>query len=269
MKLKQLYPNDILSSPEQGIQEVMRGFLVRTNFVPGVRHVIGWRGLKESFTSVEGWTAKIKGFLGVFGMYFDACDRFGDWFKAKFVLLYFPDPQEELVEYFSLQAGIYTQREDYLLHVRDFLRYPQLCELFNIGTILLSINTADNALILGLESISHQRRIAQDGVSLPRGCRVVELIKPGGYDQNFPSYDTALAFYQVLAASFTFNLEEPPAYMRYLRRPGKEIVYDNTGHHWEYPSDDSHEESLYLGYGKAGFKDIIDNFATVQFYKNR
>jgi G3E family GTPase len=207
---------------------------------------------------VEGWTAKIKGFSGVFGMYFDACDPFGEWLKAKFVLLYFPDPQEELVEHCSLQAGAYTQREDYLLHIRDFLRYPQLCELFNIGIIDLDINTADSALILGLESISDQRLISQDGVTLPQDGRVVELIKPGGYDQNFPSYDTALAFYQVLAASLTFNLEEPPAYMRYSRRPGKEIVYDVTGHHWENPSGDSHEESLYLCYGKAGFKDIIE-----------
>ena len=237
MKLKHLYPNDILFSPEQGIQELMRGFLVRTNFIPGVRHVIGWRGLKESFTSVEGWTAKIKGFSGVFGMYFDAFDPFGDWLNAKFVLLYFPDPQEELVEHCSLQAGAYTQREDYLLHIRDFLRYPQLCELFNIGIIDLDLNTADNALILGLKSISHQRLIAQDGVSLPREGRVVELVEPGGYDQNFPSYDTALAFYQVLAASFTFNLEESPSYMKYLRRPGKEIVYDATGRHWENPAD--------------------------------
>jgi G3E family GTPase len=261
MKLKHLYPNDILSLPEQGIQEVMRGFLVRTNFVPGVRHVIGWRGLKESFTSVEGWTAKIKGFSGVFGMYFNAYEQFGDWLNAKFVLLYFPDPQEELVEHCSLKAGAYAHREDYLLHIREFLRYPQLCELFHIGSIDLDINTADNALILGLESISHQRVIAQDGVSILQEDRVVELIRPGGYDQNFPSYDTALAFYRVLAASFTFNLEEPPSYMKYLRRGGKEIVYDAAGHHWENPSDDSHEESLYLCYGTASFKAIIENFA--------
>jgi G3E family GTPase len=258
MKLKHVYPYDILSSPERGIQELMRGILVRTNFVPGVRHVIGWRGLKESFTSVEGWTAKIKGYSGIFGMYFNGLEKVGGWLKGRFALNYFPDPQEELVENCSLQAGAYTQREDYFLHIRDFLRYPQLCELFNIGIIDFGINTADNALILGLESISHQRLIVQDGVSLLQEGRMVELIKPGGYDQNFPSYNTALAFYQVLAASYTFNLEEPPSYMRYLRRTGKEIVYDATGHHWENPSDDSHEESLYLGYGKACFGSIID-----------
>jgi hypothetical protein len=96
--------------------------------------------------------------------------------KRQICLLYFPDPQEELVENCSLQAGAYTQRQDYLLHIRDFLRYPQLCELFNIATIDLGINEADNGLILGLESISHQQLIAKDGVTLPREGRMVELI---------------------------------------------------------------------------------------------
>jgi len=258
MNLNHLYPHTMSAAPEQGLQELMRGFLVRTNFVPGVRHVIGWRGLKESFTSVEGWTAKIKGFSGVFGMYFDTCDPFGDWLKAKFVLLYFPDPQEELVEHCSLRAGAYTQRENYLLHIRDFLRYSPLCELFSIGMIDLGINKSGDALILGLKSISYQRLIATNGIAIPQGDRMLELVKPGGYDQNFPSYNTALAFYQVLASSFTFNLQEPPAYMRYFRQPAKEIAYDATGRHWEQPSDDCHEESLYLGYGNAGFKNIIE-----------
>jgi len=254
MKLNQLYPTDILSSPQQGLQELMRGFLVRTNFVPGVRYVIGWRGLKETFTNVEGWTAKIKGFAGVFGMYFDACAPLGDWLNATFALLYFPDPQEELVECCSLQAGAATQQEDYLLHVRDFLRHPQLCALFSIGIIKLGINTADNALMLGLESISHQRVIAQDGVSFLQEGRTVTVIRPGDYDQNFPSYATAMAFFHVLSASLTFNLEEPPTYMKYTRRPGKEIIYDASGRHWEKPSGDSHQESLSLGFGRSAIR---------------
>ena len=262
MKLKQPYPHEILSSPEQGIQELMRGFLVRTNFVPGVRHVIGWRGLKQSFSSVEGWTAKIKGFSGVFGMYFNSIEADNEWIVGGFILSYFPEPQEDLVENFSLQAGAYTQRDDYLSHIRDFLLYPQLCTLFNIGIINLGINKSDNGLILGLESISQQRLIAKDGVTLRQEDRMVELIKPGGYDQNFPAYNTALAFYQVLAASFTFNLGEPPAHMRYLRRPGKEVVYEAAGLQWENPSEDAHEESLYLGYGRVGFKNVLEAAAS-------
>ncbi|MDY6951250.1 MAG: GTP-binding protein [Thermodesulfobacteriota bacterium] len=256
-----LYPNDVFSSPERGIQELMRGFLVRTNFVPGVRHVIGWRGVKECFTNVEGWSAKIKGFSGVFGMYFDTFAKSGDWVKGQFVLLYFPDPQEELVEYCSLHAGAYTQREDYLLHIRDFLLHPTLCGLFEIGVIELGVNERDNALVLGLHSISRQRIIAKDGVALPRKGLMVALIEPGGYDQDFPSYTIALAFYQVLAASFTFNLKAPPSYMRHVRRPGKEIVYDATGHLWRNPSHDAYEESVCLGYGDVDSAKTIDPMA--------
>lgn len=258
MELQKIHPTKIESSAETGIQELMRNFLIRTNFVPGVRHVIGWRGLKDSSLAVEGWTAMIKDSSGVFGIYFENIEMVDGWIIGRFGLNYFPDPEEELVELLSLQAGAYTQREDYLPHIREFLLHPQLCDLFNIGIINLAINKEDNALILGLKSLSHQRLISKDGVSLPQQGQVVELIKPGGYDQNFPSYETALAFYQVLAASFTFNLEEPPSYMRYLRRPAKEIVYDAGGRHWQIPSDDSHEESLYLGYGKAGYKNLIE-----------
>jgi G3E family GTPase len=258
MKLWQMYPDGMLSPPEAGIQELMRAILVRANFVPGVRHVIGWRGLKETFTSVEGWTAKIKRFAGVFGMYFDSNEAVDGWILGRFILSYFPDPQEDLVENFSLQAGAYTQSPDYLSHIRDFLLYPKLCELFHIGIIDLAIKKTPDALILGLESISHQRSVARDGVSLFKEGRKVELIKPGGYDQNFPSYQTALGFFQVLSASFTFNLETPPRYLRHLRGPGKEVAYEAGGRHWQNPADDIHQESLYLGYGKADFKRIIE-----------
>jgi G3E family GTPase len=237
----------------------MRGILVRTNFVPGVRHVIGWRGLKESITSVEGWSAKIKDMTGVFGLYYIGADSYGEWLMGQFTLLYFPDPQEELVEFCSLKAGAYTQREDYLHHVRDFLRYPEVCELFFLGIIGLWINLQKDALILGLETMSHQRSVARDGVSVSQEGRIVELIKPGGYDQYFPSYFTAQAFFHVLAASFTFNLEEPPVYLRSYSRPGKEMVYDAKGNYLQEPSDDVNEVSLYLGYGQAGFSNILDN----------
>jgi len=270
MKLQQLYPHAASAGPAEGIQELLRGFVVRTNFVPGVRHVIGWRGLKQSFSSVEGWTAKIKAFAGVFGIYFDSSRAIADWIVGRFILDYFPDPREALVENFSLQAGAYTQREDYLACIRDFLQSAQLCEFFQIGTIDLGVNRARDGLIIGLESISQQRSIAQDGVSLLREGRTVELIEPGGYDQNFPAYSTALAFYQVLAASLTFNLGAPPVYMRYLCRPGKEIVYDAAGRHWENPSENSQGQWLYLGYGKNGFKNVIETVVnrTVPFTRD-
>ena len=253
MNLRKLHPTNIGSSPETGIQELMRNFLVRTNFVPGVRHVIGWRGLKDASSAVEGWTAKIKDSAGVFGIYFEKVEMVDGWINGRFGLNYFPDPEEELVELFSLQAGIYTQNDNYMLHIRDFLSYPELCELFNIGIIDLCVNQSGDALILGLKSISQQRVIAKDGISFPQDDRIVDLVKPGGFDQNFPSYDTALRFYHVLAASLTFNLEQPPGYLENICQTGIEVVYDSRSRHWEQPSNDTKREYLYLGYGKADF----------------
>jgi G3E family GTPase len=253
MNLGKLHPLDINSSPETGIQELMRDLLVRTNFVPGVRHVMGWRGLKDSSSDVVGWTAKIKGSSGVFGIYFDKLEEVCGWMSGRFRLNYFPDPDEQLVELLSLQAGLYAQQDNYLGHVRNFLSQSQFCDLFNIAEINLSVNRTENALILGLESISRQRVIAKDGIFLSQDGGTVELVAPGGYEQDFPSYNTALTFYNILAASLTFNLEHPPVYLTHFNKTGSEAIYDAAGHYWNVPSEDSKREYLYIGYGRADF----------------
>jgi len=261
MDLKKIHPTDILLSPERGIQEIMRSFLMRANFVPGVRHVMGWRGLKDASSDVFGWTSKIKDFSGIFGMYFNEFEMEDGWIRGRFFVNYFPDPDEELVELFSFYAGVCTQKDDYLLRVRDFLSYPELLEFFSIGIIDLGVHQSADALIFGLESISKQRVIAQNGIFLPQGDRMVEIVKAGDYDQNFPSYSTAMGFYRALAASITFNLEEPPVYLEYMSQPGMEIIYDASGNNWENPSYDAQKEYLYLGYGKANFENTLIRMA--------
>ncbi|MBN2514597.1 MAG: hypothetical protein JXC33_01050, partial [Deltaproteobacteria bacterium] len=210
MDLRDLHPGEFLAHHETGIQELMRIFLMRTNFVPGIRHVMGWRGLKDSSQDVVGWTAKIKDFSGIYGIYFVTCHTFDNWVQGQFALCYFPDPDEDLVEVCSVQAVSLTQRDDYFTRVRDFLKYTELCNLFTIARIDLCANGSGDALLLGLESLSRQRTVARDGICGTRNGRPVELVAPGGYDQNFPSYSTSLAFFRVYAASVTFNLNEPP-----------------------------------------------------------
>ena len=258
MKLQELNPENISSSPESGIQELMRHFLMRTNFVPGVRHVIGWRGLKDSSSDVGGWTARIKDYSGVFGISYNKFELVDTWINGRFAVNYFPDPEEELVDLFSLQAGFYAQKDEYLSHIRNFLLYPKLCQLFNIGIIDLGVNQSEDALILGFESISRQRVIARDGISFSQNGHLSQMVEPGGYDQDFPSYSTAFSLFQVLAASVTFNLEEPPVFLKNVYCPGKEIIYDATGHHSETPSKEAQKEYLFLGYGKGGFINIAD-----------
>ena len=232
MNLSRIHPTEIGASPETDIQQLLRNILIRTNFVPGIRHVIGWRGLKDSTSGIEGWTAKIKGLPGVFGIYFIKVETAQGWIDGCFGLNYFPDPEEELVELFSVQAGIYTQKKEYMSQIRDFLSYPELCELFKIGMVDLSIKQTGEALVCGLESITRQRVVASDGISFEKNGHTVELVRPGGFDQDFPSYDIAFRFYHALSASITFNLEEPPSSLNCLRGAGTEAVYNFSGGYW-------------------------------------
>ena len=67
MLLTAFFPGELRDHPETGVQELLRALLIRTNFVPVVRHLVGWRGLKQSVAEGECWTARIQGAAGVYG----------------------------------------------------------------------------------------------------------------------------------------------------------------------------------------------------------
>jgi G3E family GTPase len=254
MDIRYLHPGELLALPDTGIQELMRIFIMRTNFVPGIRHVMGWRGLKDSSHDIVGWTARIKDYSGIYGIYFAACHSFDKWVQGQFALCYFPDPNEELVEVCSLQAVALTQRDDYFTQVRDFLKYPDLVNLFTIARIDLCAHESGEALLIGLESLSRQCTVARDGISVICNGQPIELVAPGGYDRNFPSYNTALAFFRVYAASVTFNLNEQPVYLLQMHHKGEEIVYTTKGEVRKRESDSVQNRWLYLGYGVTPHK---------------
>jgi G3E family GTPase len=254
--LPPFFQGDIHSRPEAGIQELMRAVLVRTNFVPVVRRLIGWRGLKQFTAPVECWTAKIHGFAGVYGFFFNGLDPAPGWVRGRFVLNYFPEPDEELVERCSLQAAALTQGKDYLQRVRQFLDHPELTSLFSIGCLSLAVDLAGKGLGLGLESLSEHRTLSEDGVRLPRNGQMVQVIEPGGCDQDFPAFDVASGFFNVLAASTTFNLGQPPAFLREHRSPGSQLVLARSGAIRRVEAEGVWNCRLVLGYGEGRFQDL-------------
>jgi G3E family GTPase len=250
------FQGDIQSRPEAGIQELMRTVTVRTNFVPVVRRLIGWRGLKQLTAAVECWTAKIDGFAGVYGFFFNGLGPAPGWVRGRFVLNYFPDPDEELVERCSLQAAALTQAKDYLQRVREFLDHPELSSLFSIGCLSLAVDFAGKGLGLGLESLSEHRTISEDGVRLPRNGQMVQVIEPGGCDQDFPAFYVASGFFNVLAASTTFNLGQPPLFLREHRSPGSQLVLPRSGAARRVEAEGVWNCRLLLGYGEGRFQDL-------------
>lgn len=234
----------------------MRAIVVRTNFVPAVRHRIGWRGVKKAAAAVECWTAKIDGFAGVFGFSFDGLEAASGRVGGRFVLHYFSDPQEDLVERCSLQAGAVTQRQDYRPLIRDFLAHPEFSRLFAIGRIFLWADSTGQALGLGLESLSAQRTLAEDGVQVLHNGEMVQVIAPGGRDEDFPAWEVAAGFFDVVAASVAFNLGRAPAYLNERRCGASQTVLERTGSARAIEVADVWKGLLILRFGDGRFEEL-------------
>jgi G3E family GTPase len=253
VNLSPFFKGNLGEDPGLSLQALMRAILIRTQFLPTVRHVIGWRGLKQSAAEVEAWTAKVRGYAGVFGLFFMGVEPTPGWATGLFGLCYFPDAAETLVERCSLRAAAFTQTDDYRHCIRDFLQHPEMCELFGVGSLLLSVRHDQGALALVMESASLLRTVAADGVRLAPEGQLITLVEPGGFDQDFPAFETAAAFFDVLAASVSFNLEQPPGCLIERRYPASQRVYDRSGTVSSQDAPDLWDGLVVLGYGEGDF----------------
>jgi G3E family GTPase len=254
MLFDHLFPPNLVDSPESTAQEVMKTVLIRTNFVPVLRHVIGWRGLKQGTGKLEFWTAKIKKYDGVFGLAFQGTDSDSQWCRARFLLYYFPNPDEELVENCSLQAAALTQSSKYFPRIREFAFYPEFADLFSIADIILSFNADRKSLTLGLDVQETLRSISKSGVHLEQDGKMVFLIEPGGLDQNFPALTISSHFFNTLAASVTFNLNQPPVFLKEETTPGFEVLFTDQGWSKTLRSNEISCHHFILGYGSGCFE---------------
>ncbi|MCU0593744.1 MAG: GTP-binding protein [Desulfobacterales bacterium] len=257
VNLSSFFKGDLDEDPGAGLQAIMRSILIRTQFLPAVRHVIGWRGLKQSAAAVEGWTAKIRGNPGVFGLFFMGAEPLPGWITGIFGLCYFPDPAEALVERYSLRAAAFTQSADYWPCARDFLQHPEMCELFGIGSLLLCVRPDRHGLALVMQSVSSQRTLAREGVRMLRDGQMVELVAAGGCDQDLPAFETALGFFDVLAASVTFNLDQAPD-------PATQAWYDGSGAVSTQEAPDLWNGLVALGYGAGDFEALCSAVAATE-----
>ncbi len=254
MLFDHLFPRNLINTPEAVAQEVMKTVLMRTNFVPVLRHVIGWRGLKQGSGTVECWTAKIKGYDGVFGLAFHGADNDPKRCRTRFLLHYFPHPDEELVECCSLQAAALAQSSKYFSWIREFASYPEFATFFSLADILICFDADRKFLSIGLEAQETLRSVSEPGVHLEQNGKEVFLIEPGGLDQNFPALATATAFFNTLAASVTFNLNQPPVFLKECIRPGFEVILTGQGRSKKIRSDEIPCHHFILGYGSGPFE---------------
>ncbi len=247
MNLQNLCHTDVAQQPEAASRECLRGLVVRTNLVPGVRHVLGWRGIKDSSRFTEAWTVRVAGRLGVFGLVFDSAGYEAGWGRGRFNLCYFPHPEEELIENVALEAAVAATHPEYLTGVRDLTANEHLIDLFDIGIIELGIPADGKSVSLTLECLQRQQLTVDDGIEMEGTV----LVPPGGLDQDFPAWDVCLDVFRVLAASMSFNLETAPRAQRTWHRPGwvRRLKADQTLE--EIITPDNPALRLELAWGEA------------------
>ncbi|MCG8552588.1 MAG: GTP-binding protein [Desulfobacterales bacterium] len=210
--LSTLLPPSALANKETLPYELIRAVLVRANFNPGTRHRLGWRGIQEIPLAGEmpgAMTVKAAGRPGIFGLrprpQAPVFNRKG-W--AQFALTYFPDPEESLVESFSIEAGLEIMSENFIERVRRFPLDPVLPRLFFIA--VLQARADHNGIYLSMTADRQILSRSPQGISVMTPEGPVQAVPPGGVNQNLAALDLALSFFSPLAASLTYTLAMPP-----------------------------------------------------------
>jgi len=206
-------------------QKFLDNLLIRTNFVLNIRTALGWRGLHPVVKSGSGWTCKIKGSEGVYGIYLHSSKESDGNYHLNYKLAYFPLPEEEVRMRFALETAIIAGQDEYMNLVRNFVSYPDFTDLFYIADIELILKKdARDSLSISLNSQKWHQTISEKGIYSIQDGREICLIEPNELDQNLPSYQLALPFFEILASTITYNLSAAPEYIHY----SENICQDDT-----------------------------------------
>ena len=222
--LNTLLPPALRENPVLAATELPRALMTRANFIPGVRHRLGWRGVRDCAKGKGGLTVRITGMAGVYGLHPLNTGQFDRAGLATFAISYFPAPDEDLIESFSIQAGIAAQADDYLDRVREFTLYDDLRALFGIA-VLEAYFCPESGVSLALTAPQRDVVLAMDGVTVQMPSGPSQVVEPGGEDQNLPAWDISAPLFDALAASASYCLGLSPQSLMKSSRPGMRRAY--------------------------------------------
>lgn len=225
-RLATLLPPSVLDDPPVASFELVRAVLARSNYIPGVRHRLGWCGIHEVATpgvrhgSV---TARLNNRPGIYGL-LPLDPGQGNAIPepengARFSLSYFPAPDEDILESFSIQAGIRAMVPEFMETVREFCFHPDLIDLFHIGSIETHVD--ESGLFLTLIANDRLGWNSQKGIRVRTPQGPVQAVEPGGIDQDIPAREIAMDFFRSLAASLSYTLAASPTLFCSQQRTAK------------------------------------------------
>lgn len=233
MNLHCIYPESVNRDTIFGAQNFLDSLLIRTNFSLKTRTALGWRGVHPATKTGNGWTTKIKGNPGVYGIYLHQVEESPNHYNVTYRLSYFPTPEEDTIELFAMETALLTGQPEYMDMVRDFLCYPEFTNSFYIADIefILQKNKRE-AISLSLKAKKKIITISKEGIYQQNNECNICLVEPNGIDQNLPALHLAYPFFEILASTLTYNLSAPPAEMYYSEDmfllEGKKSDHDRT-----------------------------------------
>jgi len=153
-------------------------------------------------------------------------------------LYYFPQKGEEIIEDFSIKAGVISESEEYLSFVSDFLRDYENASLFEIGNLFLSFSSTNNTMICSLKSTQNLKSFVSKDILVENLENESYLIKKGEIDQNLASFDISLSFFKVLTATLTYNFGQGPSSMNHRLTSESSSSIQNEEIHLSYGTAD-------------------------------
>lgn len=246
-RLNSILPPAVLADPETAAAKLLSAVLMRVNFIPGVRQRLGWRGVKECPS--EGASIKIADKDGVYGFSLAGTQKDKKQGVATFDLHYFPTPEEDFLEAFSVAACIAALQPDYLDQVREFTNNTTLKSLFHIAHLKLTFDSKSGAVELSIQAADRLVLISADGVTVTKENRQEQVVAPGEIDQNLAAFCIALAFFRTIAASFSFCLEKHPSHLMRSSREARKYIYYQNNKMEQKPLQGARETNLSLTWG--------------------
>ncbi|WP_180981050.1 CobW family GTP-binding protein [Pseudovibrio exalbescens] len=245
--LTRLLPPGYARDPATAAGQLPRAAMMRINFIPGVRQRLGWRGMRACPQAPMGLTARIEDRTGIYGLYPSTEQQVGKEGVATFSLFYFPEPEDDIINAYSLAAGFAAYDASYLDRLRDFPIHTEFAQLFHIGEIEVRL-APDDQLTLSLIAPQRDRTIAVEGITARLHGTHQTLVEPGGLDQDLPCHDLAYPFFEILAASLAYAFEQAPTALQCEQTDHVKRGFDTTGEVWQKLDPEHTLDALRLGW---------------------
>ena len=179
------------------------------------RRFSGWLGLAPVASVSRAFTCRIASRPGIYGVLPVSAEP-GNVGSAVFRLFYFPTSGDPLIDHVSLPAAVVMESTDAVSRIRDFPAHPDLCGLFGLGELRLSLTYPARGIALSLTSSTRSCTVVPAGLRAPDG---VWVIPPGGLEEDLPTFDIARDLFRVLAAGIAASLGKAPEVLAATETP--------------------------------------------------